>query len=149
MTISSIGWISRKKRSIDFCVLSRRMDISVPCFKDSSLVKRTRSPLAMFSRNQWNRLSPIWNGQIMKHEIINAHRMVAHIAEEMAQALYEELAKNDAWYAQHQDRADAIKGMAPSLRQEARKVLAEMLGDEKTSQYDKERIYEALVNDRR
>jgi hypothetical protein len=79
---------------------------------------------------------------------INAHKMVADLCEKMAQEVYEELAKRNGFYAMHPDRKAFVKEAAPSLRQEARAILAGMLGDPKVSDKDKSRIHEALILDK-
>ena len=79
---------------------------------------------------------------------INAHRMVARLCEEMAQEVYEELAKKNLFYAMWPRRADFIRHCAPTLREQARRTLAELIAHKDTSEADKERIYEALLLDK-
>jgi hypothetical protein len=45
---------------------------------------------------------------------VYAHQMVAHVAEEMAQATYETFAKDNFWYAMNPDRAAFVKQAAPA-----------------------------------
>ena len=77
-----------------------------------------------------------------------AHKTVAHVAEELAQSVYERLALNDAWYADNRDRRAFVKRCAPTLRAEARKILAEMLQRDDVSEHEKAEIYDALLLDR-
>ena len=77
-----------------------------------------------------------------------AHQMVAHVQQEMAQSVYEELAKNDQFYQQWPDRAAFIKMCAPTLRDAARGVLSEQLARHDVSHAEKEQIYEALLLDK-
>ena len=85
----------------------------------------------------------------MSQFAINAHRMVANLCEELAQSVYEECAtRYNNWYAANPDRRAFIKECAPTLRAEARAILAGMLGDPKVSDYDKRRIHEALYLDK-
>ena|ERR1044072_223150 len=80
---------------------------------------------------------------------VNAHRMVANLCEEMAQCVYEECAtKYNNWYAANPDRRAFVKECAPTLRAQARAILAGMLADPKVSDYDKKRIHEALILDK-
>jgi hypothetical protein len=83
----------------------------------------------------------------MEYKIANAHRMVAHLAEEMAGATYEELARNNAFYAANPDRSHAIKVIAPTLIPAARQTLTEMLLRHDVSDHEKAAIHEALVLD--
>lgn len=76
-----------------------------------------------------------------------AHHMVAHVQQEMAQNVYEELAKNDSFYKEWPDRNEFVRVCAPTLRDEARAVLAEQLARHDVSQVEKEQIYEALLLD--
>jgi len=77
-----------------------------------------------------------------------AHEMVAHIQVEMAQSIYEELAKNDIFYRDNPDRNVFVKACAPTLRDHARGVLSEMLARHDVSQVEKEQIYQALLLDK-
>lgn len=80
---------------------------------------------------------------------VNAHRMVANLCEEMAQSVYEECAtRYNNWYRDNPDRKAFVKECAPTLRAEARGILAGMLADPKVSDKDKERIYDALMLDK-
>lgn len=85
----------------------------------------------------------------MSQLAVNAHRMVANLCEEMAQSVYEECAtRYNHWYAANPDRKAFVKECAPTLRAEARAILAGMLADPKVSDKDKERIYDALMLDK-
>lgn len=79
---------------------------------------------------------------------VPAHRYVAHLCEEMAQAVYEELAKSNLFYAANPDRAAFVRWCAPTLRDEARTVMGELLGRHEISEEKKAYIYEALLKDR-
>src|SRR5271170_3549696 len=87
---------------------------------------------------------------------LNAHRMVATLACEMAEGLFEVYALENAVYRKL--RADGqvtekaarkffVERIAPKLLEDARQTLAGMLGSEDTSQYVKDQIYEALCLD--
>jgi len=78
---------------------------------------------------------------------VHAHKMVAHIAREMAQAVYEECAKDNAWYAKYRNRAAFVRGLAPELIGQARAVLTEMLMRPGVSDYEKDTIMDALAAD--
>jgi hypothetical protein len=79
---------------------------------------------------------------------INAHKLVAHVAEEMAQEVFEELSKDNRWHAINKDRAAFVRTCAPTLRQEARGILAGMLERHDVSEHDKREIFEALMLDK-
>lgn len=86
----------------------------------------------------------------MRYPDVTAHRLVAQTAVEMAQEIYEELCSgSNAIYKVHGDRDDFIRQCAPTLRAAARAVLAEMLTkpEHEVSQWEKDKIYEALVMD--
>ena len=88
---------------------------------------------------------------------LNAHRMVASVAIEMAQELFEVYARDNAVYrklradGQVTERAARtlfVEGVAPRLLEDARAQLASMLAaDAPTCEYTKEQIYEALCLD--
>jgi hypothetical protein len=85
---------------------------------------------------------------MMRAKDVHAHKMVAHIAEEMAQTVYEECASNNVWYAANPDRRKFVKFAAPTMIVHARQVLGEMLGRDDVSDREKEEIFEALLADR-
>ena len=72
---------------------------------------------------------------------INAHRMVANLAVEMAQTVYEGLAKDNTFYKTW-TRTAFVKECAPTLRAEAKQLLAGMLTRNDVSQYEKDKIFE-------
>jgi hypothetical protein len=78
---------------------------------------------------------------------MHAHKVVAHVAAEMAQGVYEECAKDNAWYAMHKDRNAFVRELAPRLVHTARGVLAEMLKEPGRSEADKRHLYQALLDD--
>lgn len=89
---------------------------------------------------------------------LNAHRLVAQTAIEMAQELFEVYAQENAVYAalrqrgeiaEKQARARFIKRVAPKLLEDARNTLTSMLGkpDDQVAPSMKEEIYEALISD--
>lgn len=78
---------------------------------------------------------------------INAHVTVSKLAEEMAQEIYEELAKRNSFYAGCPHREAFVKRVAPTLREEARRTLGEMLARNDVSDAEKTTIHEALVLD--
>lgn len=80
---------------------------------------------------------------------VNAHKMVADLCEKMAQEVYEECAtRYNNWYAMNPNRRAFVQECAPTLRQQARTILAGMLGDPKVSDKEKARIYDALILDK-
>lgn len=78
---------------------------------------------------------------------MHADRTVSHVAQEMAQAIYEECAKDNAWYAMNKNRRHFVRELAPQLVQQARAILAEMLAQPGRDEADKERIMDALMRD--
>lgn len=78
---------------------------------------------------------------------VHAHKIVAHIAMEMAQAVYEECAKDNAWYREHKDRGAFVRTLAPSLVSQARATLTDMLGRTGVSDHEKSVIMDALAAD--
>lgn len=82
-----------------------------------------------------------WN----KHSY--AHRMVAKLQLEMAHAVYDELARKDNKFYREWNETEFVNMVAPTLRDEARKTLATMLGQPGVSDSEKEEIYTALVLD--
>lgn len=79
--------------------------------------------------------------------MIIAHKIVAEVAEAMAQEVYEELAKSNRFYAANKDRNAFIRECAPSLREKARKYLAGTLQDNRLSEDDKYAILEGIMLD--
>ena len=79
---------------------------------------------------------------------VNAHKMVAHLCKEMANEVYEELAKKNGWYKANPNRRNFVNSCAPTLRQEARQILARMLERNDVSTYEKDKIFEALMLDK-
>ncbi len=76
-----------------------------------------------------------------------AHKMVAAMQVEIAQAVYEEKAGRDnLFYKQWPDRKQFVRCVAPTLRDYARQVLSEHLGVSRDED-EKELIYEALLLD--
>lgn len=82
--------------------------------------------------------------------------MVARLACEMAEELFEAYARDNATYRRL--RADGqvtekaarklfVERVAPKMLEEARQALTTMLGSDDTSHYVKEQIYEALCLD--
>lgn len=84
----------------------------------------------------------------MKPKTVHAHKMVAHLAEEMAQAVYEECAKNNVWFKANPNRGTFVKFAAPTFISQARATLAEMLGNPHVPESEKEIIFDALQADR-
>lgn len=78
---------------------------------------------------------------------VHAHRMVAHLATEMAQAVYERCARDNAWYRGHCDRAAVVRALAPELIPDARAALADMLARPGTPDEQKLLIMDALAAD--
>lgn len=89
---------------------------------------------------------------------LHAHKLVAETAEEMAQALFEIYASENAIYKQMRmngqitekhARAKFVGRVAPTLFEDARKTLATMLAqpDDRVTQHMKTEIYEALIAD--
>lgn len=85
---------------------------------------------------------------MIRHPDVTAHHLIGKLCVEMAQEVVEEMySRNNAVYKTNKDRADLVKQIAPTLKAEAKQILAGMLGDIQTSEWEKERIYEALVMD--
>lgn len=86
---------------------------------------------------------------------LNAHRLVAETAIEMAQELFEEYARVNEVYAAMRAKGKSekalrrifVKRVAPKFLEEARKALSNMLIQEHVSQMAKDEIYEALILD--
>lgn len=78
---------------------------------------------------------------------VYAHKLVAHVATEMANAVYEECAKDNLWYALNKDRAAFVNEVAPTLVQHARSTLTDMLQTNIPDE-QKQEIMDALVQDR-
>lgn len=79
---------------------------------------------------------------------VYAHQMVAHLAEELAQCLYEEAAKDNDWYQANPDRSLFVKVWAPKMIPEARSQLTNMLSRNDVPDDHKELIFDALKADR-
>jgi hypothetical protein len=87
---------------------------------------------------------------------MNAHRLVAATAVEMAQELFEVYARENDIYrslirggqvTEKAARKRFVKRVAPKFLEEARKALSQMLIQEHVSQMAKDEIYEALILD--
>ncbi len=78
---------------------------------------------------------------------VHAHVLVVRTAREIAAAVYEELAKNDSWYAANPDRADFVARTHGALIAQARQALAGMLRSLTVDEGQKELIAEALLRD--
>lgn len=78
---------------------------------------------------------------------VHAHKIVAHIAMEMAQAIYEACARDNAWYRRHKDRAAFVRVVAPELVSQARATLTDMLTRSSVSEHEKAVIMDALAAD--
>ncbi|HVX57593.1 MAG TPA: hypothetical protein VHA37_07735, partial [Candidatus Saccharimonadales bacterium] len=87
---------------------------------------------------------------------LNAHKMVANVAIEMANEMFEVYALENAFYRklradgaimEKQARLVFVERVAPRMLEDARQTLSSMLGTESTSDYVKEQIYEALCLD--
>lgn len=84
-----------------------------------------------------------------KYMNVTAHNLIADLCLKMAQEVVEELySRHNAVYKVNKDRNDLVRQIAPTLKAEAKKILATMLGDETTPEWEKERIYEALILDK-
>lgn len=78
-----------------------------------------------------------------------AHEMVANVAREMAQEVFEVWARNNVWYAENKDHRSEIVGyIAETLRPAARNTLATMLGRDDVPESQKAQIYEAIQLDK-
>ncbi len=80
-------------------------------------------------------------------QIRHAHRLIAQTAEEMAQAVYEECAKDNTWYAEHLDRRAFVREVAPTLISQARSTLGEALASHALDDDAKAVIFQALQDD--
>lgn len=79
---------------------------------------------------------------------VHCHKMVAETARGMAEAVYEELAKKNEWYALNPSRTVFVEATYGSLIEQARQVLAGMLESKTVTPEQKELIFEALVLDK-
>jgi mRNA degradation ribonuclease J1/J2 len=77
----------------------------------------------------------------------HAHKSVASLAAEMAQAVYEECAQNNAWYSANPNRRVWVRKNAPQFIKDARATLTEMLISDHVSEKEKEEIYDILLQD--
>ncbi len=79
----------------------------------------------------------------------HCHKLVAETAKQMAGAVYEEMArKNNEWYSQNPDMRAYVDRSWGFFVEDARRVLANMLGQRTISESEKENIYEALILDK-
>lgn len=74
------------------------------------------------------------------------HEMIAATAKNMAEELYETLAKDNNWYARNPNRRAFVRRVWPSLVSQARATLAGMLGGSYPEEL-KEKIADALIKD--
>lgn len=77
-----------------------------------------------------------------------AHKIVGELAEKMAQTVYEERAKDNAFYAKFPNRSAFVKMFAPQFIPDARATLTDMLQAENISDAERENIFNALILDR-
>lgn len=75
-----------------------------------------------------------------------AHHMVMAVALGIADALYEECAKNNEWYKHNKSRRNFVKKTAPEFFAQAREILVDMLATNITES-EKQDIYDALLAD--
>lgn len=89
---------------------------------------------------------------------LNAHKLVAKTAIEMAEEVFELYAQDNTWYkkmradgavTEKQARKVFVERVAPRLLEDARKTLVSMLGqpDDVVSEHMKQEIYEAICLD--
>lgn len=79
-----------------------------------------------------------------------AHKLIAATAREMAEALFEEWARENSFHAAFRTkkaRALFVSRVAPKLFEDARRALTSMLGDPNIPESTKEQIYEAILLD--
>lgn len=81
-----------------------------------------------------------------------AHKMVAELQVEMAHAVYDALAskphgEGDRFVQDYPSETAFVNMVAPTLRDDARATLAEMLARDDVSDSDKNKIYDALLMD--
>ena len=78
-----------------------------------------------------------------------AHWLVAKTARELAESIYEDLAKDNAFYRRHPDQKAWVEAVHGSLLQQAREALASILNDPRPtiSEERREQIAEALIMD--
>lgn len=92
-----------------------------------------------------------YEDQALPYFEVIAHKLIADTAWAMANVVYDELcSKHNDFYAKY--RSAGAKRMwlmhcAPTLREEARQVLAQQLRDPNTSQEAKDIILDALTKD--
>ena len=78
---------------------------------------------------------------------VHAHRMVAHLAAEMAQAVYERCARDNAWYRLNKDRDAVVRGLAPEMIPHARAALTDVMMRPGTPDEQRAIIMDALTAD--
>lgn len=78
---------------------------------------------------------------------VHAHELIAKTAEEMAQAIYEELAKDNQFYKLYPDRKVFVSRAMPHMLTEARKALTQLLTKVDYPEHLKEQIADALAKD--
>lgn len=79
---------------------------------------------------------------------VNCHKLVANLCVEMANECYDEiLTRSNVLNSRRPTRASFVKEVAPTLREEARRILASMLERHDVSTAEKNEIYEALLLD--
>lgn len=77
---------------------------------------------------------------------VTAHKMLDHLAVELAGSEYEEMAsKHKEFYTQWKDQKEYIRYRAPYLLGPVKSLLADMLTRNDVSEAEKEQIHEALV----
>lgn len=76
-----------------------------------------------------------------------AHRQVASVAKELAGCAYDELAKNNQFYATEPSQRNWVKRNWILFCEEARKALAQSLNSPTMTEHMKAKIHEALVLD--
>jgi hypothetical protein len=88
-----------------------------------------------------------YSKQLPRRKQVVAHALVAKTAEEMANEVYEEMAKTNEFYAAYPTRKAWVDSAIPRFVEYARKSLAELLSKPGFPEDQKEVIYNALVLD--
>lgn len=82
-----------------------------------------------------------------KTKQVVAHALVAEVARGIAAEFYEIAAKDDKFFKLWPNQEEWITAAAPKGVEKAREVLAAMLANSMTPEWQKEQIYEALCLD--
>lgn len=78
---------------------------------------------------------------------VTAHHLIADLCVELAEEFIEILYKDNYTFKNNRDRAQYMREIAPEMKPTAKRILVDILSDPTTSEWEKERIHEALILD--